>query len=165
MNFIIIFKSMIMKKTFLLFAALLIAIIAYGQAPDFSGKWKLNNSKSALGAEFSMAPLEIVVTHKGNDFTIEKHSDFQGETFTTTEKYTLDGKECLNSVWQDMQKKSTVTWSNDKKSFKVASTLDIGGELITITEVFMMDGSNLVIDSSSNSSFGDMTEKMVYDKI
>ena len=154
-----------MKKTILLFAVLLIAVIAKAQAPDFSGKWKLNNTKSTLEAEFSMAPLEVIVTHKGNDFTIEKHSDFQGETFTTTEKYTLDGKECINSVWQDMQKKSAVTWSSDKKSFKVASTLDIGGEIITITEVFMMDGNNLVIDSSSNSSFGDMVEKMVYDKI
>ena len=154
-----------MKKAILILAAVLVAIIARGQTPDFSGKWKLNNTKSNLGTEFSMAPLEVVVTHKGNDFTIEKHSDFQGETFTTTEKYTLDGKECTNSVWQDMQKKSTVTWSDDKKSFKVASKLDIGGEEITINEVFRMDGASLVIDSSSSSSFGDMAEKMVYDKI
>ena len=154
-----------MKKSILVISAAFIAILAQAQTPDFSGKWKLNNSKSNLGAEFSMAPLEVVVSHKGNDFTIEKHSDFQGETFTTTEKYTLDGRECTNSVWQDMQKKSTVTWSDDKKSFKVASKLDIGGEVITITEVFRMDGSSLVIDSSSSSSFGDMAEKMVYDKI
>lgn len=154
-----------MKKTIFLFAALLVAVIAQAQAPDFSGKWKLNNTKSKLGAEFSMAPLEVLVTHKGNDFTIEKHSDFQGETFTTTEKYTLDGKECLNSVWMDMQKKSTVTWSDDKKSFKVTSTMDVQGELIKLTEVYLLDGGNLVIDSSSSSSFGDMAEKMVYDKI
>ena len=154
-----------MKKSILFIAALILVLIAKAQTPDFSGKWKLNNSKSNLGAEFSMAPLEVIVAHKGNDFSIEKHSEFQGEAFTTTEKYTLDGKESVNSVWQDMQKKSTVTWSADKKSFKVASKLDIGGEEITITEVFRMEGGNMIIDSSSNSSFGDMAEKMVYDKI
>lgn len=154
-----------MKKSILFIAGLFLVAIAQAQTPDFSGKWKLNNSKSNLGAEFSMAPLEVIVTHKGNDFSIEKHSEFQGEAFTTTEKYTLDGKESVNSVWQDMQKKSVVTWSDDKKSFKVASKLDIGGEEITITEVFRMEGGNMIIDSSSNSSFGDMAEKMVYDKI
>ena len=93
-----------MKKSVIIIAALFFTIIAQAQTPDFSGKWKLNNSKSTLGTEFSMAPLEIVVVHKGNDFSVEKHSDFQGEAFTTTEKYTLDGKECLNTAWMQCRK-------------------------------------------------------------
>ena len=154
-----------MKKSVIIIAALFFTIIAQAQTPDFSGKWKLNNSKSTLGTEFSMAPLEIVVVHKGNDFSVEKHSDFQGEAFTTTEKYTLDGKECLNTAWMDMQRKSTVTISADKKSFTINSKFDANGEEITIIEVYKMEGGNMVIESSSSSSFGDFSEKMVYDKV
>jgi hypothetical protein len=38
-----------------------------------------------------------------------------------------------------------------------------GGEAV-ITEIYKMDGANMVIDSSATSSFGDMAETMVYDK-
>ncbi|MBK7132620.1 MAG: hypothetical protein IPH69_07290 [Bacteroidales bacterium] len=38
-----------------------------------------------------------------------------------------------------------------------------GNEMI-VTEVYKMDGSNLVIESSASSSFGEMAETMVYDK-
>ena len=154
-----------MKKNILILTALFFVLIAQAQTPDFSGKWKLNSTKSVLGTEFSMAPLEITVVHKGNDFAIEKHSDFQGETFTTTEKYTLDGKECVNPAMMDMQRKSTVALSADKKSFTITSKLDANGEEISIKEIYRMEGGSLIIESSSNSSFGDFSEKMVYDKV
>lgn len=155
-----------MKKVLLVTSALLVTILLSAQGPDFSGKWKLNNSKSALGAEFSMAPLEIIVVQKGNDLTVEKHSNFQGELFTTTDKLTLDGKECINAGWQDSQKKSTVTISDDKKSIKVTSKLNIGdaGD-VTIIEIYKMNGTSMVIESTASSSYGDLTETMVYDKV
>ena len=155
-----------MKNILLVTAALLVAAVVSAQGPDLSGKWKLNNSKSMLGADFSLAPLEIIVVQKGNNFTVEKHSNFQGEAFTTTDKLTLDGKECVNTAWQDSQKKSTVTISDDKKSIKVTSKLNIGdaGD-VTIIEIYKMNGSSMVIESTASSSYGDLTETMVYDKV
>ncbi|MFZ0282955.1 MAG: hypothetical protein WAL29_14985 [Bacteroidales bacterium] len=154
-----------MKKIVLLSAAFLISAFAVSQDLDFSGSWKLNTEKSKLGDQFSMAPKEIIIVQKGNEFNVEKHSSFQDQEFTTNDKFTLDGKECINTGWQDSQKKSTTAWSDDKKSLTVTSKMSIGdGGDMTIVEAFKMDGANLVIESSASSSYGDLVETQVYDK-
>jgi len=155
-----------MKKIIFILAAFALTLSSFAQAPDFSGKWKLNSAKSKLGDQFSMAPATVSIVQKGNDFSIEKVSDFGGQEFTLSEKYTLDGKECVNTGWQDSQRKSTAVWSADKKSLKITSKLSIGdGGDMTIIKVYKMDGANMVIESSSSSSFGDMAETMAYDKV
>ncbi len=154
-----------MKKLLLSLVAVLFSAAIFAQGPVFGGSWALNTSKSTLGAEFSMAPKNVIIVHSGNDLSVEKHSEFQGQEFVTTDKLTLDGKECTNTAFQDMQKKSTCVWSDDKTSLKVVSKMSMGdGGDITINEVYKLDGENLVIESTSSSSFGDMSEKMVFDK-
>ena len=153
-----------MKKIALLSASLLISAIISAQGSDFTGSWKLNSAKSKLNAEFSFAPKEIIIDQKGNDLKVEKHSIFQDQSFTTNDKLTLDGKECINPGWQDTQKKSTSVWSDDRKSLKITSKIPIGDGDITTVEVYKLDGANLVIESSSSSSYGDMSETIVYDK-
>ncbi|GAJ14433.1 unnamed protein product, partial [marine sediment metagenome] len=90
-----------MKKIKFLLAFFLISAVATAQVVNFSGTWKLNSSKSKLNDEFSMAPKELILTQKGNDLDVERHSSFQGQDFTTNDKFTLDGKECINPGWQD----------------------------------------------------------------
>lgn len=154
-----------MKKITFLFAALLISSFATAQVANLAGTWKLNSSKSQLNDQFSMAPKEIVIVQKANELNVEKKSSFQDQEYITKDKFTLDGKECINPGWQDSQKKSTAVWSDDKKSLKISTKFPMndGGEM-TITEVYKIDGSNLVINSSATSSFGDLSETMVYDK-
>jgi hypothetical protein len=153
-----------MKKTSLFLLLALCSAILYSQS-DFSGSWKLNSSQSKLNAEFSFAPAEIIITQNGNDLNVEKHSSWQGENFTINDKYTLDGKECVNTGFQDTQKKSTANWSEDKKSLTIASKLVMGdGGEMTITEVYKIDGKNFVLSSKASSSYGDLEETMVYDK-
>lgn len=154
-----------MKKIILFSTAILITAIAASQGLDLTGTWKLNTSKSKLGDQFSMAPKEILIAQKDNDLNIEKHSSFQEQEYTTKDKYTLDGKECVNTGWQDSQKKSTVLWADDKQSLKITSKMNIGdGGELTITEVYKIDGANMVIESTASSSYGDLSETMVYDK-
>jgi hypothetical protein len=154
-----------MKNILAITIAFLISVVVSAQGPNFSGTWKLNSSLSKLNAEFSFAPGEIIIDQKGNDLKVEKHSSFQGEDFTINDKFTLDGKECVNTGWQDTQKKSIVTWSDDKNSLKISSKLVMGdGNEMTITEIYKMDKKNMVIESSASSSYGDMSESMVYDK-
>jgi hypothetical protein len=154
-----------MKKIVFLLTAFLISLISNGQGIDFSGSWKLNSTKSKLNAEFSFAPNSIIIVQKGNELKVEKHSNFQGEDVITTDKLTLDGKEVINVGFRDTQKKSIASWADDKASLKVISKLSIGdGGEMTITEVYKLTGGNLVIESNSSSSFGDMAEIMVYDK-
>jgi hypothetical protein len=154
-----------MKKSVVLLAVLFISVLVSAQGFDFSGNWKLNSSKSKLGDQFSMAPKEIIVVQKGNDLSLEKHSEFQDQQFTINDKFTLDGKECINDGWMDSKKKSTAVWSADKKSLKISSKIAMqdGGEM-TISETYKMDGGNMVIEMSASSSYGDMSETQVYDK-
>ena len=69
-----------------------------------------------------------------------------------------------------MQKKSTVKWSEDKKSLIITSilTFERDGEQYEIKSVENMklteDKNSMIIDYSSSSSWGDMEQKMVYDK-
>ena len=60
--------------------------------------------------------------------------------------------------------KSTAVWND--KTLKIVSKIPMrdSGEM-TITEVYKMDGGNMVIETSASSSFGDFSETMVYDKI
>jgi hypothetical protein len=153
-----------MKKITIILAAFLISSVAIAQTVNFTGTWKLNSSKSKLGEQFSMAPKEIIIVQNGNELNVERHSSFQEQEFTTKDKFTLDGKECVNTGWQDTQKKSTLTWSDDKLTIKCVTKFSINDGEMIVTELYKMDGANMVIGSSSSSSFGEMTETMVYDK-
>jgi hypothetical protein len=154
-----------MKKLTFLMIALMIANLLNAQKLDFSGTWKLNSALSKLNAEFTMAPSEIIISQKGNDMTVEKHSSFQGEDFTINDKFTLDGKECINKGWQDSEKKSVTTWSEDKNSLKISSKLVMGdGNEMTIIETYKMDKKNMVLETNATSSWGEITEIMVYEK-
>jgi hypothetical protein len=154
-----------MKKLMTILAFSVIAIVASAQ-PDLSGTWKLNKEKSKLNDQFSMAPSQMTITLNGNDLAIERHLSFQDNDFTTNDKFTLDGKECINPGMMDTQKKSVVTISEDKKSVIISSKIPMQeGDEMTIKEVFSIQDGNLIFDSSSSSSFGDMSEKIVFDKI
>jgi hypothetical protein len=154
-----------MSKIVFLLAMLLVSTIVSAQTPNFSGNWKLDNTKSKLNDQFSMAPKDIIVVQSENDFKVERHSTFQDNDFTTNDKFTLDGKECINPGWQDSQKKSTAVWSEDKLTLKITTKFPMGdsGEM-TIIENYKLDGNSLVIESSASSSFGDVAETMVFNK-
>lgn len=142
-----------------------ISLLVSAQATDFSGKWKLNSSKSKLSAEFSMAPKELIIVQNGNDFAVERHSSFQDRDFTVNDKFTLDGKECINKGWRDSEKKSTVAVSEDKKSIKITTIFAMGNNgNMTMIESYSMDGKNMVVATNASSSFGERAETMVFDK-
>jgi hypothetical protein len=151
-----------MKKITFILLALFLSVVVFGQV-DFSGKWKLNTSKSKLGEQFSMAPKEIVITQSGNEISVEKHSVFQDQEFVMNSKHTLDGKECVNKGFMDSENKSIAVWSDDKNSLKITTKFQMGdqGEG-SFSEVYKLDGTNLSIVITT--SFGDMSETGVYDK-
>jgi len=153
-----------MKKSLILLTVFLVSVIFTAGAADFSGKWKLNTSKSKLGDQFSMAPKELNATQGENSLSVEKHLSFQDQEITTSEKYTLDGKESVNPGWQDSQKKCTAVWSADKNSLTVTSKMPMGDSDMTTTEVYKIVDGNLVVESNMSSSFGENKETMVFDK-
>jgi hypothetical protein len=154
-----------MKKFIYLIAMVLISSAAIGQKADFSGTWKINREKSQLGDQFSMAPNSIVVEHNKKKMSLQRNSSWQGQDYSYTDKFTLDGEECENIGMMDMVKKSTVVWNDDKKSLKITTKIEMqDGTDMTIIENLAMDGENLVMETSASSSYGDMSEVFVFDK-
>ncbi len=154
-----------MKKSSFLFAAFILLAAISVNATDFSGKWKLNKSKSMLNDQFSLAPSDAVIVQSGNDFSIEKHANFQGTDYTISEKYTLDGKESINEGFQGTKKKSVAVWDDSKQVLTVKSTLPMqDGTEVSITEVYKMKGADLELKSFASSSYGDLDETIVFEK-
>lgn len=154
-----------MKKLSFLFAAVIMAVVVSAQATDFTGKWKLNNTRSTLNDQFSMAPYEVNVNQNGNDLSVEKHFSFQGNNISVKNNFTLDGQECINEGWQGSRKKSNAGWDDAKQELTIKSKLTMqDGNEVSITEVYKKSEDNMVLVSSATSSYGDLNETMVFDR-
>ena len=113
---------------------------------------------------------KVIITQDEKSFKLERTFKNQdGEDMKIDETYTLDGKESVNPVF-NTTKKSTATWSADKKSLTVASVMvfDMNGEQMEVktVEIYKLgDGDKtLTIDSQSSSSRGERKALLVYDK-
>lgn len=153
-----------MKKLTIALAVAMLSMTALGQKVNFSGEWSLNSEKSQLAEQFSMAPGQVEINMDDNAMTEVRQLSFQGENFTTTDKYTLDGKECQNPGWMDMIKKSKASYSEDGKKLTIVTLIPMQEEEMKITTEYSMKGENLVINSTASSSFGEMSELQVFDK-
>ena len=166
-----------MKKKFSFFVLAAItclvsaAAFVYANA-DFSGEWTLNKSKSELGQWGErIAPKKLKIDGKTDAVAIDRFSVNQsGAEVITNEKLTFDGKESENTIFGNSKKKSVAKWSEDGQTLNVNSTifLDRNGETteIKVTELWKLidNGQALSLESTSNSSFGTSTMKLVYDK-
>jgi hypothetical protein len=156
-------------KLSLLALSLLITSLSFGQA-NFSGSWAFNESKSNLGeGQFRMYSPTLVIVQDANTFTVERSFKNQnGDEMKTTEKYTLDGKESVNPVF-NTSKKSVATWSADKNVLTVSSSMvfEFNGEsneIKTVENYKLTDGKLMTIDTKSTSSRGERVTSLVYDK-
>lgn len=168
------------KKVQFLMLTLVMALIllpfnmnAQGSKTDFTGNWVLNAEKSNMGdaqgqGGMRMGGGNFVAKQEANLLTVDRTRQNQnGESMTTTSKYTLDGKESVNSTGRG-ESKSVATWSPDNKSLtiKTAMTFNMGGDSRTMntTEVWSMNGSNLTVKTTREMPDGERTTTAVYDK-
>ena len=165
-------RSFSLKSGLFITLALLISSLSFGQgAANFSGSWAFNESKSNLGEGGGrMVSQTLAIVQDATTFSLERA--FTGQDGTErkmSEKYTLDGKESVNPIF-NTTKKSTATWSADNKSLTVSSMMvfEMNGEKneIKTVEVYKLsDGDKtLTIDSQSASSMGERKATLVYDK-
>ena len=136
---------------------------------NFAGNWTLNTAKSTMpqggggrgggrmggGATFTVAQdaNSLTQTRTGQDGTAR------------STKYTLDGKETVNSFGQG-ESKSTAKWSADGKSLTIVTKMSFNGNERTTTAVWSMpDARTLSIVSTRPGRDGGETKTtMVYDK-
>jgi hypothetical protein len=141
-----------------------------GSKANFSGTWAFNETRSNLGdGPGFRGASKLVITQDGNNLTVARDRTNQnGETTTTTDKYTLDGKECVNTSGRGPSK-SIVTWSADGKSlnFAVTRTFERDGQTTEMksSEVWTLtDASTLSLLNTMNFQGEERKTTFVYDK-
>lgn len=154
--------------------ALISPMMVNGQTgkTNFAGTWNLNAEKSTQpqGGGQRMGGGNFVATQEANLLTVERtRTNQNGETTTTIMKYTLDGKESLNTNPRG-ESKSVATWSDDGQALTIVTsrTMDMNGETRTMksTEVWKLsDPKTITIVTTRPGMDGaEVTTTMVYDK-
>lgn len=160
------------KISILLIApAFLLSFTFKADHANFSGEWKLNESKSELGQMARFATRVIKADQKDDSIIIAQTApSFNGEDRTLTETLTYDGKETETSLFGNSKRRSGAKWSDDGKKLIINYTLelDFGGQTSEVkgTETWNLsdDGKTLTVQINSSSSRGDFSSKAVYDK-
>jgi hypothetical protein len=154
---------------------------------NFAGTWAMNAAKSDQppaggagggggqggGGGMRGGLSNFVATQEANLLTVVSSRTGQdGTTVTTTSKYTLDGKESLNTTpgfggGDPIQVPSVATWSADGKSLTIVTTRTFNDQTMKTTQVWTLtDASTLSITTTSPGFQGgaETVRKRVYDK-
>jgi hypothetical protein len=176
-------KFKIMKKIALNFMrllsltvilALVVPVMASAQGKaNFAGSWALNAAKSTQppaggqgGGGQRMGGGDFTATQDANLLSVSRTRTGQdGAATTTVSKYTLDGKESVNTT-QRGESKSTATWSTDGKTLTVVTkTSTQNGERVSTEAWTLTDAKTLTVTSTRNGQDGTPVKTtMVYDK-
>jgi hypothetical protein len=166
-----------MKKVLFVLALIMSGLVVNAQAgkTDFSGTWNLNAEKSIQpqgdqgGGGMRMGGGNFVAKQEANLLTVERTRTGQdGQSTTTTMKYTLDGKESINTSPRG-DSKSVAKWSSDGKSLTIETsrTMDMNGEsmIMKSTETWTLtDAKTLTVAATRQGQSGEVKTTMVYDK-
>jgi hypothetical protein len=165
--------TMVNKCLFTLLCSMFLISVSFaGEKVNFSGEWGINQEKTNLGENnFNVEGTKLIIDQKENDFTLTRFvNGMDGQAMQITEKYTMDGKESANTVFNNSPKKSTFTWAEDGKSFTLISTIvfDNNGEKMEIksNEVWKMaDDGTFSIDLNSTSGWGELKQLYIFGKV
>jgi len=138
---------------------------------DFAGTWTLNTEKSTQPKDgMRMIGSNFTAVQDSNLLTIERTRAVQDINSTSViVKYTLDGKESINTSTRG-ESKSFANWSADRKSLSIETsrTMEMNGEPVTVksTEVWALtDIKTLTVSSTQQGPDGEEITTMVYDKV
>jgi hypothetical protein len=150
-----------------------------GSKVNFSGSWVLNAEKSNSGQEAGQGQGQgqrmggfggdFTAKHESNLLTVERTREGRdGTSRTTVNKYTLDGKESINSTGRG-ESKSVATWSADGKklTIKTSRTMDMNGEsrtMVSTEEWSLTDAKTLTVITTMATPNGERKATAVYNK-
>ena len=142
--------------------ALMAALPAEAQ-PNFTGKWKLDVSKSDFGPMPPPTSQLDSIDHKGSDLKVSVQQSGQMGDVEWTATYTTDGKECANEI-RGNPMKSTVTWDGDTLVFDTKGSFQ--GNEVTLRDRWTIspDGKTRTIQRHASSSMGEADWKLVFEK-
>jgi hypothetical protein len=156
----------------LLSSAFILLSAGLSAQTNFAGTWALNESKSDFGgSQFRFAASTMVITQDAKALSVESTMQSpDGQEMKTSAKYNLDGTVSENPMFNSTRK-STVTWSDDKASIKIAHTMtfDMDGESRTMnsSETWKLsDGGKVLLIETvrPNRDGGELKTVAAYDK-
>jgi hypothetical protein len=130
---------------------------------NFAGTWVYNQAKSVIpqapngmgggGGPMGGGGGGLTVTQDAKTITSTQTMQGPDGEMQMVNKYNIDGTVTENTVFGDMKRKSTLTWSADKKAATIVSVMvfDMNGESreMKTTETWKLadDGKTLLIES------------------
>lgn len=145
------------------FAALWLVAGAAWAAPNFSGNWKLNASKSELGQMPVPDKWDMAIEHKDPELKVTTTMVGQMGERTMSATYKTDGTETETERGQ-WKSKSTAKWEGD--TLHIVSKMNTQNGELTIDEKWSVieDGKAISITSKWSSQMGEFETKRVMDK-
>lgn len=154
----------------MLSAVFLFSFNTIADRTNFSGDWKLDESKSELGEFGGRVARSVKADQKENDITVTRTTPgFNGgDPVTTTLTLTYDGKVTESEGFGGSKRKSTAKWSDDGLTLTVSTTTTFERDGQTnefkSTETWTMKEGLLSIVTQSSSPRGEFTTKAIYSK-
>jgi len=139
---------------------------------NFAGSWVANAEKSTPapaggqgGGGMRMGGGNFDATQEANLLSVTRTRTGQDGTPTTTvSKYTLDGKESVNTTGRGSSK-SIATWSADGKSLTISTSMTFNDREMKSSEVWTLtDAKTLTIVGTRQGPDGEIKTTRVYDK-
>ena len=136
--------------------------------PNFSGDWKLDESKSELGDFGGRVARSLKVEQKDNAITITRTTPgFNGgDPVTSSVTLSYDGKVTDSEGFGGSKRKSTAKWSDDGSTLTVDNTITFERDGQTnefkSTETWTTKDGLLSVVTHSNSPRGESTTKAIY---
>jgi hypothetical protein len=158
----------LLSLTIMLF--LIVPVMANAQAgkANFSGTWEFNEEKSNLGDSGGrrFGGGNFVAKQEVNLLSVDRTmTNRDGETINVASKYTLDGKESVNT-WGNYESKSTAKWSADSKTLTIVTKFSYNGNERTSTQIWTLADAKTIsiISKRQNRDGEEVKTTMVYDK-
>ena len=153
-----------MKNFVFIIALAFLSATAFSQKVNFSGDWKLNESKSELGYEFSLAPKAMKLEHTKKTLDLTRVLEFDGQEIEDKQHYTLDGEVSENVGYAESVTKSTANFDKKTKSLKIVTEGTFQEMDYIHTQIMSMKEGNLVVASEVAADMGEMVETFVFEK-
>ncbi len=179
-NFKMTRRNLMQLLSFVLVAFFLMSFIedTSAQKPNFSGSWTYNQQKSDQpqgGGRGFGGGGTMNIKQDGNNLNVDRVITREGgEPRTFSSKYTLDGKESVNTMGGNRggSSKSIAKWAADNKSLNIATTTTFQGQDGTPRDmkssaVWTLTDGGKTLTVTTTGTGRDGTErimKAVYDK-
>ena len=148
-------------RRFLIVLTLAAAVLA--AKPNFTGDWKLNNSKSDMGQMPAPNSWVQKIAHEDPKLKVSVSMSSDMGDMSWESNYTTDGKESNNTI-RNSESKSIVKWDGDALTFETKGKF--GDNDFTMKDKWTVseDGKVLTLNRHMSSSFGEGEQKLVFEK-